>query len=118
MQCLDVVRVFRKEPETVIAFFSEINAVRGQQALLDRYVDELQNDLVDLSDVEYRARNIVDRMAISFQAAQLVRTAPSFVADAFCRSRLDSRGHHQYGALPRGVDVVAILERALPSQFE
>jgi len=118
MQCLDVVRVFRKEPETVVAFFSEINAVRGQHALLDRYVDELQNDLVDLSDVEYRARDIVDRMALSFQAAQLVRTAPSFVADAFCRSRLDSRGHHQYGALPRGVDVVAILERALPSQVE
>jgi putative acyl-CoA dehydrogenase len=118
MQCLDVVRVFRKEPETVVAFFSEINAVRGQHALLDRYVDELQNDLVDLSDIEYRARDIVDRMAISFQAAQLVRTAPSLVADAFCRSRLDSRGHHQYGALPRGVDVVAILERALPSQFE
>jgi putative acyl-CoA dehydrogenase len=118
MQCLDVVRVFRKEPETVVAFFNEISAVRGHHALLDRYADELQSDLVDLSEVEYRARDIVDRMALSIQAAQLVRAAPSFVSDAFCRSRLDSRGHHQYGALPRGVDVVAILERALPSQFE
>ena len=118
MQCLDVVRVFKKEPETVVAFFQEINAVKGHHALLDQYVDELQNDLADLSDFEYRARNIVDRMALCFQAAQLVRTAPSFVADAFCRSRLDSRGHHQYGALPRGVDVVAILERALPCQLE
>lgn len=118
VQCLDVVRVFRKEPETVVAFFNEIGAVRGLHALLDRYVDELQNDLIDLSDMEYRARDIVDRMALSFQAAQLIRTAPSFVADAFCRSRLDSRSHHQYGALPRGVDVVAILDRALPSQFE
>jgi len=118
MQCLDVVRVFRKEPETVVAFFNEISAVRGHHALLDRYVDELQSDLVDLSEVEYRARDIVDRMALSFQAAQLVRAAPSFVSDAFCRSRLDSRGHHQYGALPRGVDVVAILERALPSRLE
>ena len=118
MQCLDVVRVFRKEPETVAAFFQEINAVKGHHALLDQYVADLQNDLADLSDFEYRARNIVDRMALSFQAAQLVRTAPSFVADAFCRSRLDSRGHHQYGALPRGVDAVAILERALPCQLE
>jgi putative acyl-CoA dehydrogenase len=118
MQCLDVVRVFRKEPETVAAFFQEINALKGHHALLDQYVADLQNDLADLSDFEYRARNIVDRMALSFQAAQLVRTAPSFVADAFCRSRLDSRGHHQYGALPRGVDSVAILERALPCQLE
>jgi putative acyl-CoA dehydrogenase len=117
VQCLDVIRVFKKEPETVAAFFGEINAVRGQHVLLDQYVDELQNDLVDLSDIEYRARDIVDRMAISFQATQLLKMSPNFVADAFCRSRLESRGHHQYGALPRGVDVVAIMERALPSQL-
>lgn len=117
VQCLDVIRVFRREPETVAAFFDEVGAVKGQYVPLDQYVDELRNDLADLSDIEYRARDVVDRMAIAFQAAQLLKTSPSFVAEAFCISRIESRGHHQYGALPRGVDVVAIMERALPSQI-
>jgi len=43
-----------------------------------------------------------------------VRHAPIFVGDAFCRSRLDQLGAHNYGALPRGVDTAAIIERATP----
>ena len=37
---------------------------------------------------------------------------PGAIADAFCRSRLESRGAHHYGALPRGVDAAAIVKRA------
>jgi putative acyl-CoA dehydrogenase len=44
----------------------------------------------------------------------LVRHAPAFVSDAFCRSRLEQVGHHNYGTLPRGVDVAAIIARATP----
>jgi putative acyl-CoA dehydrogenase len=39
---------------------------------------------------------------------------PGFVADAFCASRLAPEGSFNYGALPRGVDVQAIIERATP----
>ena len=35
-------------------------------------------------------------------------SAPAFVADAFCASRLAPEGAFHYGALPRGVDVQAI----------
>jgi putative acyl-CoA dehydrogenase len=74
----------------------------------------LQKDFRDLADLEFRARDMVDRMALAMQAAQLVQHAPSFVADAFCASRLASAGHHNYGTLPRGVDCAAIIERATP----
>jgi putative acyl-CoA dehydrogenase len=42
-----------------------------------------------------------------------LRTAPPAVADAFCAGRLDPERHRAFGTLPRGVDVDAILVRAL-----
>ena len=64
----------------------------------------------DLSDFESRARDLCDRLAVGLEAAALIR-AGSPVADAFCRSRLESRGAHNYGALT-GVDGKAIVRRA------
>jgi putative acyl-CoA dehydrogenase len=68
----------------------------------------------DLDDLEYRARVLVDRMALAIQAALLVRHAPATVADAFCASRLADGGHRNLGTLPRGLDCAAIVERATP----
>jgi putative acyl-CoA dehydrogenase len=47
-------------------------------------------------------------------ASLLVRFAPPAVADAFCASRLGPRFSGAYGDLPPGVDVAAIIQRALP----
>ena len=65
-----------------------------------------------MDDFEYRARQVVDRMALALQASLLVRHAPGFVSDAFCASRLAAVGQHNLGTLPRGVDTAAILARA------
>jgi putative acyl-CoA dehydrogenase len=45
----------------------------------------------------------------------LVQHAPSAVADAFCASRLADGGGRQFGAMPRGLDLAAICERARPA---
>ena len=66
----------------------------------------------DLGDFEARARDLCDRLAIWLQAAALIR-AGSPIAEAFCRSRLETRGAHDYGALT-GVDAKAIVKRAAP----
>ncbi|MDP3617958.1 MAG: DNA alkylation response protein, partial [Rhodoferax sp.] len=87
---------------------------RGAHAGLDHWVADLAKELKDLRDIEYRARDLVDRMALALQASLLVRHAPAFVSDAFCHSRLAQVGQHNYGALPRGVDCAAILARATP----
>ena len=114
VQCLDVLRALSKTPAVLEAFFVEVGTARGAHAALDRYVAHLAKDLKDLQDFEYRARDVVDRMALAIQASLLVRHAPVFISDAFCHSRLEQLGHHNYGTLPRGVDVAAIIARATP----
>ena len=115
VQCLDVLRAMDKAPAVVEAFFTEVAKARGGNATLDRYTAALHQEFGDLADMEYRARDIVDRMALALQAALLVQHAPASVADAFCASRLAASGHHNYGALPRGVDCAAIIARATPT---
>jgi len=114
VQCLDVLRAMTKTPAVVEAYFAEVQQARGAHAVLDRYVASLATDLKDLGDAPYRARDLVDRLALALQASLLVRHAPSFISDAFCHSRLGQMGQHNYGTLPRGVDVAAIIERATP----
>jgi putative acyl-CoA dehydrogenase len=114
VQCLDVLRAMQKTPAVVDAFFREVAKAKGANATLDRWVVALQKEFTDLADLEYRARDVVDRMALALQAALLVQHAPAFIADAFCGSRLARSGHHNYGALSRGVDCQAIIERATP----
>jgi len=114
VQCLDVLRAMQKTPAVVEAFFRELEGARGASALLDRWVVALQQELGDLADAEYRARDVVDRMALALQAALLLQHAPAAVSDAFCASRLAERSVRNYGTLPRGVDCAAIIARATP----
>jgi putative acyl-CoA dehydrogenase len=114
IQCLDVLRAMSKTPEVVDAFFAELRHTQGQNTLLDQHVRDLGKEFADPTDLQYRARHVVERMALALQASLLVRGAPAFVADAFCASRLAPEGSFNYGALPRGVDVAAIIERATP----
>jgi len=115
VQCLDVLRAMQKSPAAVDALFAELGKARGEDAALDAHVTALAHDLRDPAEAEYRARDVADRMAVALQAALLLQHAPHAVGDAYCRSRLAASGHHNFGALPRGVDCGAIIERAWPA---
>ena len=114
VQCLDVLRAMQKTPEVREALFAELARAHGGHALLDAYVGALDIELQDGFDMEYRARDLVDRMALALQAALLVQHAPAIVGDAFCRARLGPPGQHNYGSLPRGAEAAALLARATP----
>ncbi len=114
IQCLDALRAVEKSPEVVPAFFDELRRAKGAHPALDAWVAELQKAFSDGADLQYRARDLVDRMALALQAALLQQHAPTAVADAFCASRLSGTGHRNYGTLPQGVDCAAIIERATP----
>ncbi len=114
VQCLDVLRAMQKTPEVIEAFFAELAKAKGASATLDQWVVALRKELDDDADIEHRARDVVDRMALAIQAALLLQHAPGCVADAFCASRLAGGGHRNYGTLPRGTDCAAIIERATP----
>ncbi len=115
VQCLDVLRALSKTPAVADAFFAEVGKAQGANASLDRLANDLKRDIRDLSDFEYRARDVVDRMALALQASLLIRHAPNLIGDAFCHSRLEQLGHHNYGTLPRGVDCAGIIARATPN---
>jgi putative acyl-CoA dehydrogenase len=112
VQCLDIARAIARSPETLEAYFAEVDAAKGAHAALDAHVAALKTDTRDLADFEQRGRDLCDRLALGLQAATLVR-AGSPLAAAFCRARLETRGAHQYGALT-GVDCKAIVKRAQP----
>jgi putative acyl-CoA dehydrogenase len=112
---LDVLRAMAKEPDGLPAFLAEVQFAAGGDRRLDAHVGQLQQRLVGLSDqhvAQLEARRIVEDLALALQASLLVRFAPHPVADAFCAGRLGGGGH-AYGTLPAGLELGAIVDRAL-----
>lgn len=114
VQCLDVLRILQKQPEALDAYFAEILTTRGENKLFDKFTAGLQQDFADTDNLEYRARGLVERLALAMQASLLIQTGNSLVSDAFCAARLGENSGHLYGDLPTGIDCKAIIERALP----
>lgn len=115
IQALDMLRAAAKDPGCVAAYMDEMALARGENKAFDAWVDALADELSDPADLEYRARDLAQSMATGLQAALLIRSGNSAVSDAFLASRLGAVRGHLYGALPRGVDCQAILERAWPA---
>ncbi|GAA4610569.1 hypothetical protein GCM10023107_97100 [Actinoplanes octamycinicus] len=114
VQALDVLRALHRSPDSLEVFLAEAAAASGADRRLDEAVRELRGQLADQSELEVRARRVVERMALVLQGSLLVRHAPAAVADAFCASRLGGDWGHTFGTLPAGVDTAAIIERAAP----
>ncbi|MBE3558529.1 MAG: acyl-CoA dehydrogenase family protein, partial [Ktedonobacteraceae bacterium] len=114
VNCLDVLRALAKKPEALESFFAEVQPAAATDARLDAAIKQLKREFADLSDIEWRARRIVEQMALVLQGALLVQHAPPAVADAFCASRLGGDWGRAFGTLPRGIDAAAIIERARP----
>ena len=112
---LDVLRALMREPEALPVFMAECKEASGADARLDTHIADIEADLAafDPDEAQWRARALVERLALALQASLLVRHAPPAVADAFCAGRLAGGGGRAYGTLPAGVDAPAILDRAL-----
>ncbi|MCF2534864.1 DNA alkylation response protein [Streptomyces sp. FB2] len=112
VNALDVLRALSREPATADALFAELALARGADARLDASVTRLKAGLAE--GTEAGARRLVEQMALTLQAALLVRHAPAAVADAFCATRLGGDWGHAFGTLPDSADLDTILARALP----
>ena len=108
---LDVLRTLAREPAAAEAYIAELEAARGAHAALGPAIDALRRDLAAAPPAEAEARQTVEHMALLLQASLLARHAPGAVADAFIRTRLLGEGGRCYGALPKGVDLAAIVTR-------
>jgi putative acyl-CoA dehydrogenase len=115
IQCLDVLRAIRKTPTSLEALLREIEPARGEDRRFDRFAAALRTDLAGLTGEPGRARELVERLALAWQGALLIRAGNEVVSDAFCATRLDGARGRLYGALPGGIDSPALIERAWPA---
>jgi putative acyl-CoA dehydrogenase len=109
---LDTLRAMGKEPEAIEAFFGELQLASGLDNRYDDALAMVQKQFSDLDDLQFRARRIVEQMAMLLQGSLLLRSGAPAVADAFVASRLGGDWGVAYGTLPAGTDTAAILDRA------
>jgi putative acyl-CoA dehydrogenase len=118
---LDVLRALARSPGSAETLLAELDLAAGGDARLDSAIGTLHGRLAWLAgatalDAQYGARGLAGLIAVTLQAALLVRHAPAAVADAFCGSRLGGSGPGgpamPFGSLPGGLDLDTILGRA------
>ena len=108
--CLDVLRALDRDPQAADAFIEEIETARGADRRLDRAIDLLRDDLRRAA--EDNARRLTQNMAVTLQAAILVRHGSAAIADAFCATRLAGDHGATYGSFGDGVAEDEIIRRA------
>ncbi|MBA1262325.1 acyl-CoA dehydrogenase family protein [Stutzerimonas stutzeri] len=110
VQCLDVLRALSKEAGVLDALMTELGDGHGD-ARLKAHIERLGTALRDTDDIQLRARQLTEDLAVVLQAKLLLEAGNAAVSDAFIGSRLEGRGR-AYGTLPRGFDIQAVLGRS------
>ena len=110
---LDVLRALEKEPASADALLSELDSARGVDARYDETLDLLRRELAEARPE--RARRLAELLALTLQAALLIRHAPNEVADAFVRTRLVAGTGRSFGTIPDGLATSSLVERITPA---
>jgi len=105
-------RALSKEPGVLDALFAELGDGHGDVRLA-RHITSLKAALNDTDDIQLRARQLTEDIALGLQARLLLEAGNSDVSDAFIASRLQGSGR-VYGTLPRGLNIAAIIARSTP----
>ena len=112
--CLDVARAARREPGSVAALLADVASVRGANAHFDRHCAALERLLRSTDDHAAEGRRVAQAVALAVSAAELIRHAPDFVADAYCDSRLAPDAYTgAFGLLSAAAQTHRIVERAM-----
>ncbi|MBF5005252.1 acyl-CoA dehydrogenase family protein [Diaphorobacter caeni] len=118
VMCLDVLRALSRERDALEQLYADFSNAALDEPRIAKALRELHALFTAPPDqLEGIARLLVQRLVLIAQACLLKRHAPAFVADAFIATRLASPTgiNGVVGAIDvRGLDVDAILERALP----
>ena len=120
VNALDVVRALTREPASLAALGKELALARGHDRGARRGHRRVRVGAAALAlgpDAPWGARRLVERLAVTLQAALLVRHSPGPVADAFVASRLGGDHGATFGTLgaPSG-RAVELLLTALPAE--
>ncbi len=114
INALDVLRIAKKSPESLEAFSAEIEPACADPRIAAA-LKTLQSTM--RGDIEpAHARLLVERMALLWQAALLMRDPHNPCADLFIESRIAGRWGRTLGTLAAGEEHAAIVRRAQPAQ--
>lgn len=114
VMCLDMLRAIARDRATLEALQEELNAARGMDERLDRFVERLKGTATSGID-EWDGRRLAHAIVLAVQGSLLVAHAPPDVADAFCATRLAAHDWGlSFGTAPAISAADAILERAAP----
>lgn len=111
IQCLDVLRGLNKNPLVLDAFIAELGRASGQFDDFDRLLNDLPEEFSDTKTLEFRARTVVEKLAIAWQASTLIQFGDPVVARAFVASRISRPRAQYYGTLPEGIDSDYLIQR-------
>ena len=111
VQCLDIARAVARSPRTLEAYFAEVPRQKAKARRLTPMSRRLKATCATSRLREPRSRPL--RPARGRVAGSGARARWVAAAEVFCRSRLEKRGAHRYGALA-GAGLRAIVQRAAP----
>ena len=116
VNALDVFRAMQREPDSVAAYLAEVDLAEGMNGVLDAAVDELKRELRNTSEMESRARRVVERMAVLLQGSLLLRYGDHAVAELFVNSRVAGNWGHTFGTLDpaTGLELKSVIVRHRP----
>src|SRR5690242_10237114 len=116
VMCLDVLRALDRMPGAAALLLAELAPGAAADRRLRELVARIERRLADrAARDEAQARAFTRDLVLALQAALLLRSAPTPVADAFCASRLSGEAAGPFGMLPSGAPMQAIIARAAPT---
>src|SRR5260370_247548 len=114
VNALDVLRAMQREPESVAAYFAEVERARGMDSRLDRAIDDLGKAISSSGGIEAGARRMVEHMAVLLETSLMLRYGESAAASIFCNSRLGGAWGHTFGTLSSSNQLKSGIERPRP----
>ncbi len=111
IQALDLLRALRTGP-VADALMQETEAAHRAHPALMRLGEAVRQGLDGATD-EAQARRLARDVALLVQASLLQASSPAAVSDAFVAGRV-REASDVWGALPAGLDLDAVLARAMP----
>jgi putative acyl-CoA dehydrogenase len=117
MMCMDILRAFQREPRTKDAFMAEVGSARGANRALDRWLDQLGEEVMKPRNDDGHGRRLANLMAYALQAGELAKHAETSVFETFCRSRLNADWGYVFGTLESTPELAGIVRRATVARF-
>ncbi|HEV8597309.1 MAG TPA: acyl-CoA dehydrogenase family protein, partial [Candidatus Dormibacteraeota bacterium] len=115
VNALDVLRAVQREPDSLTSYLVEVKAARD--ARLERALGDVEKEIANPSELESRARLVVEKMAVALQASLMLRYGDPAAAELFCDSRLAADRGLTFGALRTRPELKSVIERHRPRSY-